>query len=130
MADTIGILLTTEHFLEEEDVDEVEDDIFPFLINNHLFRRENVPSVQGFYEEVVPTLSSSDFERHFRLSKETFNRIMQEIEPDISKIVRTMDKQPIVPKKRAMVCLWYLCNTSSIREIALLFGLSQSTVFK
>lgn len=38
MADTIGILLTTE-FLEEEDVDEVEDYIFPFLLNNHLFRR-------------------------------------------------------------------------------------------
>lgn len=70
MADTIGILLTTE-FLEEEDVGEVEDYIFPFLLNNHLFRRENVPSVHGFYEEVVPTLSSSDFERHFILLKET-----------------------------------------------------------
>lgn len=38
MADTIGIFFTTELFLGEEDVDEVEDDIFPFLLNNHLFR--------------------------------------------------------------------------------------------
>ncbi|XP_062576261.1 putative nuclease HARBI1 [Saccostrea cucullata] len=41
-----------------------------------------------------------------------------------------MGKQPIVPKKRTMICIWYLCNNTSMREIALLFGLSQSTVFE
>lgn len=38
--DKIGILLTTEQFLED-DVDEVKGDIFPFLLNNNLFQREN-----------------------------------------------------------------------------------------
>ena len=33
-------------------------------------------------------------------------------------------------EKRAMVGLWYLCNTTSMREISLLFGISQSTVFE
>lgn len=38
--DKIGILLTTEQFLED-DVDEVKGDIFLFLLNNNLFQREN-----------------------------------------------------------------------------------------
>lgn len=42
MIDIIGILLMIEYFLEEEDVDEVEDDIFLFFIDNYLFWKENV----------------------------------------------------------------------------------------
>lgn len=51
MADTIGILLTTE-FLEEEDVDEVEDYIFPFLLNNHLFRKKTFRQFKDFMKKL------------------------------------------------------------------------------
>lgn len=40
MADTIGIFLTTEQFLKEEDVNKIEDDIFPFLLNSHNFEKK------------------------------------------------------------------------------------------
>lgn len=96
MADTIGILLTTEQFLKEEDVDEIEDDIFPFLLNSHNFEKQTFCQFKDVMKK-LNTMSSSDFERHFRLLKETVNRIMQEIEPDISNIVRTMGKKLIVP---------------------------------
>lgn len=77
---------------------------------------------------MLPDFSSLDFSKHFRLTKQTFSRLFQEIEANIAKDVRTQGKQLVLKEKRAMVGMWYLCNTTSMREISLLFGISQ-TVF-
>ena len=129
MADKVSVALTVEDFLDEEDIEEDDDDIVPYLLSICM-RRDRVPSVRTFYEEVLPDFSSLDFNRHFRLTKQTFTRLFHEIEHDFAKTVRPQGKQPILTEKRAMVGLWYLCNTTSMREISLFFGISQSTVFE
>lgn len=128
MADKVGIVLAVDYFLDEEDIDEDDEDILPHYFVN-VIRRERVPSIKSFYEEVLPDFSFLDFSKHFRLTKQTFTRLFREIESNIAKDVRTQGRQPILTEKRAMVGLWYLCNTTSMREISLLFGISQSTVF-
>ncbi|XP_056006179.1 putative nuclease HARBI1 [Ostrea edulis] len=128
MADKVGIVLAVDYLLDEEDIDEDDEDILPHYFVN-VIRRERVPSIKSFYEEVLPDFSFLDFSKHFRLTKQTFTRLFREIEPNIAKDVRTQGRQPILTEKRAMVGLWYLCNTTSMREISLLFGISQSTVF-
>lgn len=46
-------------------------------------RRDCVPSVRIFYEDVLPDFSSLDFSKHFRLTKQTFTRLPQDIENDL-----------------------------------------------
>lgn len=128
MAEKVCLVLALDNLLEEEDMEEDDENIFPYLFAT-LIKRERLPSMRIFYEEVLPDFSSLDFSKHFRLTKQTFSSLFQEIEPNIAKDVRTQGKQPILTEKRAVVGLWYLCNTTSMREISLLFGISKSTVF-
>lgn len=85
-------------------MDEDNEDIFPYLFAT-LIRRERVPSIRIFYDEMLPNFSSFDFSKHFRLTKQTCSRLFQEIEPRIVKNVRTQGKQPILTEKLAMVGL-------------------------
>ena len=69
----MSVALTVEDFLDEEDIEEDDDDIVPYFLSICM-RRDRVPSVRTFYEEVLPDFSSLDFNRHFRLTKQTFTR--------------------------------------------------------
>lgn len=114
--------------INEHDED-IDDFVIQFLCNQSNVR-ESVPSVQQFYEGTVLQFTEVNFRKHFRLSKETFQEIVREIGPEIAKEERTKGKRPLTVEKQILICLWYVCNTTSMREIALLFGLSTSTVFE
>ena len=42
-----------DYFLDEEDIEEDDDDIVPYF-SSTCIRRDRVPSVRTFYEEVLP----------------------------------------------------------------------------
>ena len=96
MADKVALAFAVvDQFMDDDDdIDEDDEDIVPYFLAN--FRRVRVPCVKTFYEEVLPDFSAADFSKHFRLTKETFTRLFQEIEPVISKGIRTQGKQPIL----------------------------------
>ncbi|XP_062578058.1 uncharacterized protein LOC134239947 [Saccostrea cucullata] len=107
MADNVGLVFAVDYFLAKEDIDDDDDDIVPYFFV-YFIRRERVPSIRIFYEEVLPDFSSLDCSKHFRLTRQTFTRLFQETEPNLAKDIRTQGKQSILTEKRAVVGLWYL----------------------
>ena len=103
------------------DTDDDDDNIVPYFFCSFM-RGDRVPSVRIFYEDVLPDFSSLDFSKHFRLTKQTFTCLFQEIEKDFAKDVRLHGKQ--LTEKRPMVGLWYLFNTPSMREISAFWNFS------
>ena len=69
------------------------------------------------------------FQASFRINKSTFDIVADRVVP-VLLAKRTENTGPIAvpPQKKLLVFLWYVSNTSSMREIANLFGLSKSTV--
>ncbi|XP_033730191.1 protein ALP1-like [Pecten maximus] len=68
-----------------------------------------------------------DFRSHFRISRNTFDIILQDIYHSL--LLKGKGQHDTVsPDKQLAVCLWYLANQESMREVAHLFGLSKSTV--
>ena len=53
----MSVAFAVEYFLDEEDIEEDDDDIVPYFLSTCM-RRDRVPSVQTFYEEVLPDFSS------------------------------------------------------------------------
>lgn len=105
------------------------NDVFMFYMMTRSVMKEHVPSVKDFFEVIVQSFSDVDFQRHFRLSCPFFHEIVQEIGPIISKENRLSGKKPVIIEKQIMICLWYLPNNSSLREISVLFGISTFTVY-
>lgn len=56
MSEKVCLVLALDNLLEEEDMEEYDEDIFPYFFAA-LIRRERVPSVRIFYEEVLPDFS-------------------------------------------------------------------------
>lgn len=133
MADTNTVLATFMinelNMVNEDETDDNADGLVLYLLSENTVR-EHVPSVGDFYEVTINSFTENDFKRHFRVCRQTFHEIVREIGPVVVKIERAQGKRPIAVEKQIMVCLWYLCNNTSMREIALLFGVSQSTVFE
>ena len=69
MADKVSEAFAVDYFIYEEDIEEDDDDIVPYF-SSTCIRRDRVPSVRTFYEEVFPDFSSLDFKRHFRITKQ------------------------------------------------------------
>ena len=91
MADKVPVVFAAEYFLEEVDTEEEDDNIVPHFLCSCM-RRNRVPSVRIFYEDVWPDFSYLDFSKHFRLSKQTFTGLFQEIENDFAKKYSTTRK--------------------------------------
>ncbi|XP_064635180.1 uncharacterized protein LOC135492565 [Lineus longissimus] len=90
-------------------------------------RRSKVPKIQGFCEDVVPMFSLRDFSMHFRFSKGIFVSVLNEIQEDLVSN-HFGGRDPVSPEKQLLVFMWYIVNQESMRQIALQFDLSISTV--
>ena len=93
-------------------------------------RREFVPKVLGFVEEIIPAYSNIDFRQDFRRNRKTYDTFIQKLEPFIKYEDRELGKRPLSAQKQLLIYLWYLANLDSIREIARLFGVCKFTVHR
>ena len=55
MADKVSVAFAVDYFIYEEDIEEDDDDIVPYF-SSTCMRRDRVPSVPTFYEEVLPDI--------------------------------------------------------------------------
>ncbi|XP_046567601.1 putative nuclease HARBI1 [Haliotis rubra] len=83
------------------------------------------------YTDIFAELSVNDdyFSEHFRVSRHTFDILLEYIEPSISRHNRG-GNHPVPPEKQLYIFLWYLSNLCSMREVSQLFDVSMSTVHK
>ena len=129
-AGMIGLFQIIEVAMEEEDSDSDEEcDCVEILIGTGAmglrWRRMRVENFDG----QVDMMAQREFQSHFRLSKNTFNYICDRL------TIALLPLGPggldvVAPSKQLLVFLAYICNQDSIREVAVLFGISESTVHK
>ena len=68
-----------------------------------------------------------DFKTHFRVSRELFSFILNELSNKLQRNGHGPQVN-VPPDKQLLVAMWYIANTASMREVAHIFGLSMSTV--
>ena len=94
-------------------------------------KRDGVPKVEGYVLNVVQLMSDpkhiDDFKVHFRLSRDLYIFILNEVFVVLQRNGHG-PKATVLPDKQLLGSLWYLANTTSMREVAHLFGLSIATV--
>lgn len=76
-----------------------------------------------------PDYPEEDFRRDFRMSKSTFNKICEELEPVVMK-KNTMLRDAIPVRQRVAVCIWRLATGEPLRLVSKRFGLGISTCHK
>ena len=80
----------------------------------------------GWWNKVWNMYSDDRFKKCFRVSKGTFQYILEHIKDDLLK--QTVTEEPISPEKRVAICLLRLNRGDYSYTIAELTGVGESTV--
>lgn len=81
-----------------------------------------------FWDHVVlQCFSPADWLENFRMRRETFNYLCDQLRPIISRR-DTLLRKAISTERRVAICLWCLATPTEYRTIAHLFGVARSTV--
>lgn len=107
--------------------------LFILFLTRHLLhhlplrRVWSKPRSQFFWEETCQGWDQKDWLENFRMSKEAFNRLCNELSPHIAKR-DTNYRKAIAVRHRVAITLYWLADTAHYRTIANLFGVGKSTV--
>ena len=85
------------------------------------------PSNQMWFDIADTQFDDHQWYENFRISRDTFQFILNEIEGDIMRRDTTM-RRAVSAKRRLAILLYYLSSTAEYRTIANLFGVSISFV--
>ncbi|KAH7973555.1 hypothetical protein HPB49_002374 [Dermacentor silvarum] len=100
---------------------------FAELFAEHL----EVPKVKGYVQKVVSDYSDKQFRSNFRLPRSACNQLVKQFEA--SECFPSDRNHGGVPVKSAeehiLSFLWYAVNKASMREVAVLFNMAESTQF-
>ena len=94
---------------------------------SHLYCREHHPKQEGL-ADFLDNMSEMDFFRHLRLTRTSFNFILDFIHEAYG-MNPSGSSLYLGPRKALYVTLWYLGTQSTYREISEMFGVSQRTVY-
>lgn len=129
-------IITTWEMIQDDDEEELlyqfkkirNTRLVVWLINS---RRDSVPNVDQYMSSVIHLLdlpeNIDDFKYHFRVSRDLFNAVLNDIHPILLR-QGTGPEESVEPEKQLLVCLCYLANCQSMREVAHTFNLSKGTV--
>ncbi|XP_043463090.1 uncharacterized protein LOC122499080 [Leptopilina heterotoma] len=90
-------------------------------------RREHHPKIMNYFEEVIPSYPLSDFKAHFRMSRTTFEKIIQDIGGNLQR--RGDLPNALSPEKQLCIAMWTFANQEVYRSIADRFGVSKDTAW-
>ncbi|XP_066598104.1 uncharacterized protein [Prorops nasuta] len=93
--------------------------------NNFLLpiNRESHIKINNYFENICLQYSLSDFKTHFRVTKETFEMLVE----DIGSLL--LENRHMNPAKQIAETLWFLGNQEVYRSVADRFGMSKDTVW-
>lgn len=87
------------------------------------------PKSGEWWDLIVPQMSSADFKEHFRMTRETFNFIVDELDSALKK--KDTRFRPSIPvRKRVGLGIHHLASCEEYRVVAALFGVGKSTACK
>ncbi|XP_062510047.1 putative nuclease HARBI1 [Corticium candelabrum] len=106
---------------------EVEEVVAPLLGEERVARTR----ILGYVERVVWSYDDYTFRRHFRMTKLTFNIVLQVIQRYMGREDDSRPGRPSVSTdKQLLLTLWYLANQETIRSIGDRFGVCDATVHR
>lgn len=97
------------------------------ILKRRASRSEKFVNHQMFWEKDVPKFSEMKFKKTFRMSRNTFNQICDEIKTDMSKCVTTFGA-PIPSRKRVAIALYYLKSGADFDVVGTNFNVGKTTV--
>ncbi|XP_014670057.1 PREDICTED: putative nuclease HARBI1 [Priapulus caudatus] len=85
-----------------------------------------LPKILQYAENIVPQYNFDDFRYHYRLSRESFQYLLEQLGP---RLIATNigGDVAVLPQKMMLIFVWYMATQESMRETAHLFGISIST---
>ena len=83
---------------------------------------------KGYFENIIPTYSMSDFQSHFRLERTTFESLICVLHQQSSPVDVHPGNAPISIEKQTLITLWYLANEETMRSIADRFDSAKSSI--
>ncbi|XP_066585769.1 uncharacterized protein [Prorops nasuta] len=95
-------------------MDDIEEDYFNDDIEliTAMYDRENHLKVQNYFSNIVLHYSLSDFKAHFRVTRFTFELVLQKIGPCL---VRRRNAPKVLPEKQFAMALWIFGNQEVYR---------------
>ena len=89
--------------------------------------KRKVPKMVGYAENVVPRYLEEDFHAHFRLSNAVYKRIVERLDPRLSR-EHCGGIEQVSSNKQILIFLWYMANQDSMREVSQQFDIGTLTV--
>ncbi|KAK3101308.1 hypothetical protein FSP39_002583 [Pinctada imbricata] len=100
-----------------------DDFIFP------MFEKENRMCITGYTENVVPNYSFDEFRSHFRLTRSSFELLLNMIMAKSPLVPNIQHGRPSVPaEKQLLLGLWFLATSECCRILCDRFDVSKSSV--
>ncbi|XP_058819310.1 putative nuclease HARBI1 [Topomyia yanbarensis] len=93
--------------------------------------RSKRKKVEDFVGDVIYKYSDHEFKSHFRLTRTAAYALIEEFESSCFFKVKKRGGRHVVPAEKQMLSfLWFAANKDSYREVANLFNITQSTVYR
>jgi len=88
-----------------------------------------IPKSTDWYNNIFPILDEKRFKEHFRITRNTFNRLVEDLYPYL--VGEDSNFRCAIPvEKKVAIGLFRLASSSELRVICELFGVGASTVHK
>lgn len=91
-----------------------------------MWRRER-PQGPVFWTNVLNNFDDDEWRSHFRMSRGTFDFVLGLLEPHLRRKT-TNWRQPLEPRRRLAVALWWYATPCEYRSISCIFGIGVATV--
>ena len=91
--------------------------------------REDRRKVTGYAEETIPNYLLDDFQRFFRISRTTFETILNEIGEALTPNIQR-GRPSMSPEKKLLVTIWYTVHQHTIHRISDRFNITDSSVLR
>ena len=129
--DNTYLYAIVEHFLDDDDE---ESTVCRQIINVGQFLafqavdRADVVKIEGYVENIVPRYPPDQFRNHFRISRDAFDIMLNELRPHLTMHMPDIAGDNIPAEKQLLMLCWYMANQDCFRQIAHQFNVAVSTV--
>lgn len=107
---------------------EAEDDITIIGVAVPFMRRD-LNRMEGFFTVTVPRYSLDEFKGHFRMTRETCERLVQAVlATGHIPIANRFGRKKIEPSKQVLIYIWCMANQEVTRLVADRFNVTYSSV--
>ncbi|XP_069757269.1 putative nuclease HARBI1 [Narcine bancroftii] len=99
---------------------------FALVSDRKMWRRER-PHGPVFWSNVLNNFDEDEWRGHFRMSRATFDFVLELVEPQLRRKT-TNWRQPLEPRLRLAIALWWYATPCEYRSISCIFGVGVATV--